>query len=168
MSKNPYSEAAPAEDLIRSLVQMGCAESHAMTLYFKATAELDNGLIDVTDQEVVQKQIERIEMFREDISEYAQLRRRMTKALFDMFDNDKKDNLLWCQIKHLGLSAFNIMETYEASDDDPELLLLAYETNNAFNKAIARFLGVEVTSCSSCLGDALKAEKGEDSDGTDN
>ena len=58
--RNPYSESAPAEDLIRSLVQMGCAESHAMTLYFKATAELDNGLIDVTDQEVVQKQIEKL------------------------------------------------------------------------------------------------------------
>ncbi len=161
MSKNPYSESSQAEDLIRALVQMGCAEVHAMTLYFKATAELDNGLIDVTDNEVVQKQIEKIEMFKEDIHNYADLRRRMTKTLFDLFDNDKKDKLLWCQIKHLGLSAYQIMETYEASNDNPELLLLAYETNKAFTKAISRFVGVEVTECASCLGDALKGENND-------
>lgn len=158
MSKNPYSESSQAEDLIRALVQMGCAEVHAMTLYFKATAELDNGLVDVTNSEVVQKQIERIEMFKEDIQTYADLRRRMTKALFDLFDNKEKDKLLWCQIKHLGLSAYQIMETYEASDDNSELLMLAYETNKAFTKAISRFVGVEVTECASCLGDALKGE----------
>ena len=160
--KNPYSETSQAEDLIRSLVQMGCAEVHAMTLYFKATAELDNGLVDVTDTDVVQKQIEKIEMFKEDISTYADLRRRMTKALFDLFDNEEKDKLLWCQIKHLGLSAYQIMETYQASDDNPELLMLAYETNKAFTKAISRFVGVEVTECASCLGDALKGEMQND------
>ncbi len=162
MSKNPYSESSQAEDLIRALVQMGCAEVHAMTLYFKATAELDNGLVDVTDADVVQKQVEKIEMFREDIQTYADLRRRMTKALFDLFDNDEKDKLLWCQIKHLGLSAYQTMETYQASDDNPELLMLAYESNKAFTKAISRFVGVEVTECASCLGDALKGEMQDD------
>lgn len=168
MSKNPYSEVGASEDLLRSIVQVGCAEVHAWTLYNKATAELDNGLIDVEDMEVVQRQIEKIEMFREDIETYANLRRRMTKALFDMFDNEKKDKNMWCQIKHLGIAMYTAFETYEASDNDPELLLIAYDTNKAFTKAVTRFLGVEISDCASCMSDSLKAEKGEDSDGTDN
>ena len=168
MSKNPYSETSQAEDLLRSIVQIGCAEVHALTLYNKSTAELDNGLIDVSDQEVVQSQIEKIEMFREDIDTYANLRRRMTKALYDLFDNEKKDKNMWCQIKHLGIAMYTAFETYEASDNDPELLLIAYDLNRAFTKAVTRFLGVEITDCSSCLGDSLRAEiKGEE-DGTDN
>lgn len=166
--RNEHSESGMAEDLLRSIVQVGCAEVHALTLYNKSTAELDNGLIDVTDAEVVQKQIQKIEMFREDIEDYAQLRRRMTKALFDLFDNENKDKNMWCQIKHLGIAMYTAFETYQASDNDPELLLIAYDTNKAFTKAVTRFLGVEITSCASCMSDALKAEiKGEE-DGTDN
>lgn len=168
MSRNEYSEVGAGEDLLRSIVQMGCAEVHAWTLYNKTTAELDNGLIDVEDMEVVKKQVEKIEMFREDIETYANLRRRMTKALFDMFDNEKKDKNMWCQIKHLGIAMYTAFETYEASDNDPELLLIAYDTNKAFTKAVTRFLGVEISDCASCMSDSLKAEKGEDSDGTDN
>lgn len=162
MSKNPYSETSQAEDLIRALVQMGCAEIHAQTLYYKATAELDNGLIDVADAEAVQKQIKKIEMFREDMTSYADLRRRMTRTLFELFDNDEKDKNMWCQIKHLGVSAYTTFETYQASDDNPELLLLAYETNKAFTKAIARFVGVEVSDCAACLGDSLKGAIDDD------
>ena len=166
--RNEHSEVGAGEDLLRSIVQMGCAEVHALTLYNKSTAELDNGLIDVEDMEVVQRQIEKIEMFREDIETYANLRRRMTKALFDMFDNEKKDKNMWCQIKHLGIAMYTAFETYEASDNDPELLLIAYDTNRAFTKAVTRFLGVEISDCASCMSDSLKAEKGEDSDGTSN
>lgn len=166
--RNNLSESGIAEDLLRSIVQMGCAEVHALTLYNKATAELDNGLIDVSDAEVVQNQIAKIEQFREDIDGYAGLRRQMTKKLFDLFDNDKKDKNMWCQIKHLGIAMYTAFETYEASDNDPELLLIAYDTNKAFNKAVARFVGVEITDCSSCLSDSLKAEiKGEE-DGNSN
>ena len=168
MTRNEMADTGMAEDLLRSIVQMGCAEVHALTLYNKATAELDNGLIDVEDMEVVQRQIEKIEMFREDIETYANLRRRMTKALFDMFDNEKKDKNMWCQIKHLGIAMYTAFETYEASDNDPELLLIAYDTNKAFTKAVTRFLGVEISDCASCMSDSLKAEKGEDSDGTSN
>lgn len=164
MSKNSMSEIGAAEDLLRSIVQMGCAEIHAQTLYYKATSELDNGIVDVTDQDVLQDHLEKIEMFREDIDVYAGLRRRMMKSLFEMFDNEKKDKNMWCQIKHLGVSAYTAFETYQASDQDPELLLIAYEANKAFVKAVTRFLGVEIGDCASCLTDALKGEE----NGTDN
>lgn len=167
MSKNPYSETSMAEDLLRSIVQMGCAEVHAMTLYFKATAELDNGLIEVTDADAVQNQLEKVEMFREDIDTYADLRRRMTRKLFELFDNDKKDKNMWCQIKHLGIAMYTAFETYEASDNDPELLLLAYDTNKAFTKAVARFVGVEVSDCAACLGDSLKGTENNDEEETE-
>lgn len=164
MSRNSNSEVGAAEDCIRAIVQMGCAEIHAMTLYYKTTAEMENGLVDVRKPDVLQKQLEKADMFREDIETYADLRRRMTKALFDMFDNEAKDKTMWCQIKHLGLSAMQIFETYEASDNDPELLSLAYEANKAFTKAITRFLGIEISDCASCLSDALKAERNEEDD----
>lgn len=163
MSRNNLSEVGLSEDLLRSIVQMGCAEVHAMTLYFKVESQLENGLIDVEDPEVLQEAIEKADMFREDINTYADLRRRMTKALLDMFESEQKDPLMWCQIKHLGIAYYTAMESYEASDDDPELLMLAYETYKAFAKAVTRFLGVEITECASCLSDSLKViMKGDD------
>ena len=55
MAKNINSESGMAEDLIRSYIQFGCAEIHAKTLYEKTIAELNNGIIDVDDNEAVQK-----------------------------------------------------------------------------------------------------------------
>lgn len=156
MSKNTHSEVGAAEDMLRSIVQMGCAEVHAQTLYYKATSELDNGIVDVADPDEVQQQIDKIEMFREDIETYANLRRRMMKSLFDMFDNYNKDKNMWCQIKHLGVSAYTAFETYQASEQDPELLMIAYDANRAFVKAVTRFLGIEIGDCASCLTDSLK------------
>ena len=158
--KNKLSEIGLAEELIRSYVQFGCAEIHAKGLYEKALAEMDNGLIDVEDDEVRQRHLERMWMFREDISEYAEMRRNVMRLLLQMFDGDKA---MWCQVKHLGIAMMTLFEAYQASDNDPELLQMAYEANKLFNKAISRFLGVEVTSCSSCLADALKgANEGEE------
>ena len=166
MAINKSSEVGLAEDLLRSIVQMGCAEVHAITLYFKIESQLEHGLVDVTDPDILHKTLEKADMFREDINTYADLRRRMTKALMNMFENN--DPLMWCQIKHLGIAYYTALETYQASDDDSELLVLAYESYKAFAKAVTRFLGVEITECASCLSDALKATtKGED-DGSSN
>ena len=163
MGSNVLADTGKAEDLLRSIVQMGCAELHAVTLYFKVESQLENGLVDVTDPDVLHKALDKADMFREDINTYADLRRRMTKTLSDMFDNGQKDPMMWCQVKHLGIAYYTAMETYQASDDDPELMELAYETYKAFAKAATRFLGVEITECASCLSDALKATtKGED------
>lgn len=154
--KNLQSEIGGAEDLLRSIVQMGCAEVHAQTLYYKATSELDNGIVDVSDGDALMKHLEKIEMFREDIEMYADLRRRMMRKLQSMFEGGDKN--MWCQIKHLGVAQYCAFETYQASDQDPELLLIAYDTNRAFVKAVTRFLGVEVGDCASCLSDSLKGE----------
>lgn len=154
MAINLMSEVGYSEDLIRSLVQFGCAESHAKGLYEKATAELENGLIDTTDGEVLQKQLEKLDQYKTDIDTYANLRRGIMRKLLDMFPNHDKD--MWCQIKHLGVGAMNLFEAYEGSDDDVELLNMAYEANKAFVSALSRFLGMEITSCAACMSDALK------------
>lgn len=153
MGANNYSETGMAEDLIRAFVQFGCAEIHAMNLYYKTTAEMENGLVDVSDSEVLQKQIEKSEMYLEDIETYANLRRSGMRKLFDMFEGDKD---VWCLVKHLGIGAMTMFEVYEASDNDPELMNMAYEANKAFVKAITRFLGVEIGDCAACLSDSLK------------
>ena len=94
MGKNINSEVGASEDLLRAIVQMGCAEIHAMGLYYKTQAEMENGLIDVTDSDILNAHLERAEMFREDIETYATLRRQMTTSLFNRFDGGDKDYIL--------------------------------------------------------------------------
>lgn len=162
MARNDFSEVGASEDLLRAVVQMGAAEIHAMGLYFKTTAEMENGLVNIDDPEVLQKQIDKAEMYREDIETYATLRRQMTTALRDMVGTEEANKDMWCMVKHLGLSMMQCFEAYENSDNNLELLNLAYEANKAFTKAVTRFLGIEISSCSACLSDALKGvEKGE-------
>lgn len=163
MAMNKNSEVGYAEDLVRSLVQFGCSEIHAKTLYEKATAQLENGLIDVTDSEVLQKQLEKCEQYKADINLYADMRRSIMRKLSQMFDGDMD---MWCQIKHLGVGAFTLYEAYAGSDDDVELLNMAYEANKAFVSALTRFLGAEISDCASCLSDFFKGiERGEDNGG---
>lgn len=159
MSVNKNSEVGSAEDLLRAIVQMGAAEIHAMGLYYKTIAEMENGLVNIDDNEVLQKQIEKSEMYQEDIETYADLRRQMMNALMSMVGTDEANKDLWCMVKHLGLAMMQTFEAYENSDNNLELLNIAYESNKAFTKAVTRFLGIEITSCSACLSDALKGEE---------
>lgn len=154
MAKNDMSEVGYAEDLIRSYIQFGCAEIHAKTLYEKTTAELENGMIDVEDAEALQSHLDKCEMFKDDINEYASIRRDIMRKLMDMFPNGDKS--MWCQAKHLGIGMMTLFEAYQGSDDDIELLHMAYEANKAFTKAMTRFLGIEISDCASCFSDALK------------
>ena len=137
MGRNKDSEVGMAEDMIRSFVQFGSAEIHAKGLYEKATAELENGYVNVEDNEVLQKHLDKCEQYRLDIETYANLRRSVTRKLFEMFDGDKDT---WCLVKHLGIGAMTLFEAYEASDNDLELLNMAYEANKACVLAMTRFL----------------------------
>ena len=46
--QNKDSETGMAEDLLRSIVQLGAAEIHLQTLYNKSRAELENGSVSIT------------------------------------------------------------------------------------------------------------------------
>ena len=151
--KNPNSSDGMAEDLIRSIVQMGCAEVHAKTLYEKTVAELENGLIDIGNDDVVQNQLKKIESIKEELSSYASIRRKTMLYLFGMFDGDKN---YWCEIKHLGIAAYTLFEAWEASDNDDDLLDIAMEAQKAFTRALCAFLGKEITDCAACFADMIK------------
>lgn len=155
---NKHSSDGIAEDMIRSIVQLGCAELHAKTLYEKAVGELEEGLIDVKDPDILSGQLTKIDLLIEDIEQLAQTRRRVMLKLYDMYEGDKD---FWCQIKHLGTAAYTLFEAYEASEDDRELLDMAMNANKAFLRALSRFLGVEITECAACFADALKAREVE-------
>lgn len=154
--RNEHSSDGMAEDIIRSIVQMGCAEVHAKTLYEKMVAELENGLIDVENDDVVQNQLKRIEGVREEISLYASIRRKAMLYLFNMFSGDKT---YWCEIKHLGIAAYTLFEAWEASDNDDSLLEIAMEAQKAFTRALCAFLGKEITDCAACFADMIKESK---------
>lgn len=154
--KNKESETGQAEDMLRSIVQLGTAEVHYITLYNKARAEMENGLVDVDNQDVLNAQMEKMTRYQNAINEVAELRRRMMKKLFQMFDGDKDE---WCVIKHLGVAMYTAYESYQASNNDLDLLDLAYDINKQFNKAVTAFLGMEITDCAACVSDMMKGEK---------
>lgn len=154
--ENKMSTSGIGEDIIRSFVQFGAAEMHLKTLYEKTLAEMENGIIEVTDADVLQAHIEKLDGYRNDLIEIAQLRRRTMLALFDMYDGDKD---AWCLVKHLGIGAECAFEAWQASDNNPELLDISIEANKAFTKAITRFLGTEISDCAACLSDFLKAKE---------
>lgn len=151
--RNEHSSDGMAEDIIRSIVQMGCAEVHAKTLYEKAVAELENGLIDIGNDDVVQTQLKKIEAIKEEISSYASIRRKAMLYLFGMYKGDKN---YWCEIKHLGIAAYTLFEAWEASDNDDDLLDIAMEAQKAFTRALCAFLGKEITDCAACFADMIK------------
>lgn len=154
--KNEHSSDGIAEDIIRSIVQTGCAEAHAKTLYEKATAELENGIIDPDDTESVSAQVEKINDLVDEINELARIRRSEMITLYEMYQGDKT---YWCMIKHLGIASYTLFEAYQASDDDRDLLDLAMDANKAFVRALSHFLGVEITECAACFADLIKAKE---------
>lgn len=153
--RNKDSETGMAEDMLRSIVQLGATEIHYQTLYNKARAELENGLIEVENDDIRLAQLDKIERYRSEINDIASVRRRMMKHLFNMFDGNKD---AWCLIKHLGIASMTAFEAYQASDNDLDLLDIYYDINREFNKAVADFLGMEVSDCAACLSDFLKGD----------
>lgn len=153
--KNEHASNGIAEELIRAIAQFGAMEVHLKTNIEKINAELENGLVDIsTDPEEINRQLKKIEEFKQDLIETAELRRRAMYKLYSMFDGGDKD--MWCMVKHSLLANMLIFESWQASDDDPELFDMWIESNKQSVKAITRFLGEEVTSCASCMADFLK------------
>ena len=159
MARNKYSSSGLAEDLIRAIQQMCCSELHLITLYEKTIAELENGLIDLDDEDVRNAHFEKAERYREDIINATNLRRQMMSKLFEMFDGDRD---VWCMFKHLASTSYLMWETYLASEDDADLLSIAIETNKMFVKYTTQLLGMEITECSSCLSDSLLGKEEQD------
>lgn len=156
MSANSFSSSGIGEDLIRAIQQMCCSELHLITLYQKTIAELENGLVDLDNEDVRTAHFEKAEQYREDLVNVTQIRRQMMVKLFEMFDGDKD---VWCMVKHLGSASYVAWECYLASDDNPDLLSIALESNKLFTKYLTQFLGMEITSCSSCLSDLLRGKE---------
>ena len=152
-----------AEDLIRSFVQVACAEGHTKTLIEKFMAELNNGMVDVEDEAVRQAHLEKLNDSIVELELLAELRRSIMRRLMDMYGGDKD---YWCLVKHLGVGAYTLFEAYQASDGDTALMDLAISANARFVKALSRFLKTEITDCAACFADILKGEeKGETTDG---
>lgn len=157
MASNPMSSSGMAEDLIRAFTQMACAEIHLKTLYEKSVAEMENGMIDLSDADAREAHIAKMNDYIEDLKTTADIRRKMMLKCFNLFEGGDKD--VWCMIKHLAVSNMTMWETWQASDDDPEMLDLAIESNKIFTKYLTRFLGLEISDCASCLSDMLKGER---------
>ena len=145
-----------AEDMIRAIQQLGCAELHTKTLYEKYVGELEEGIVEVEDKAVVEKQLAKIEWAVSEINSLANTRRKVMLKLYEMYDGDKS---VWCEIKHLSTAAYTLFEAYQASDDDRDLLDMALDANKAFLSALSIFLGVEITECAACFAESIRAKE---------
>lgn len=154
MEKRIVSDGT-AEDMIRAFVQVGCAEVHVKTLVEKYNAEMENGMVDISNDKALNDAIKKLDEANEELNELAETRRGIMLALFNMYHGNKD---YWCVVKHLGIGAYTLFEAYQASDDDPELYTLALETNKRFVKALTHFLGVEITDCAACFSDMMRGE----------
>lgn len=151
--ENKYSTSGIGEDIIRSFTQIASAELHAKTLLEKRISEVENGLI---NEEEIPDNLEKIEALKNEIDDYANIRRSQMLYLYNSFGG-KGDREQWCLVKHLSMAMYTAFEAYQASDRDPELLNIALEINKKFIEACTKFLGVEITSCASCFADIMKA-----------
>lgn len=151
--ENKYSTSGIGEDIIRSFTQIASAELHAKTLLEKRISEVENGLI---SEEEIPDNLEKIEALKDEIDDYANIRRSQMLYLYNSFGG-KGDGEQWCLVKHLSMAMYTAFEAYQASDRDPELLNIALEINKKFIEACTKFLGVEITSCASCFADIMKA-----------
>lgn len=145
-----------AEDLIRSIMHLGASEYHAISLYQKKSAQLENGIVDVDDPDILNSEVAKLNRYRQDILDFAELRRIAMLNLFEMFSGGDKDE--WCQIKHLSIAYITAMECYQSSEDMKHLVL-AENINKKLTEALTSFLGAEITDCASCLSDYLKAKE---------
>lgn len=156
--KNVHSSDGLAEDVIRSFIQIAGAEMHVKTLIEKRVSEIENGLIEVENDQAIQDHIEKIATLKENVEELAQVRRADMLYLFKLY-GEKGDKEQWCMVKHLGIAMITAFEAWQASDNDEKLLNIALKKNRLFIKSLSQFLGVEITECASCFADALKGEK---------
>lgn len=152
--ENKHSSDGIAEDLIRSLVQMASVELHTKTLIEKRISEIENGMV---NEEDIPKQLEIIQGLKDDIEEQAEVRRSIMLYLYNLY-GQKGNKEYWCMVKHLSMAMYTMFESWQASERDEELLSMAIQINKMFIKALTCFLGVEITECSSCFSDILKAE----------
>lgn len=154
--KNEMTSSGIGEDLIRAFVQLTASEMHLKTLYEKTVAEMENGIVDMSDEKTRDSQIEKANAYLEDLERIADIRRQTMRYVFDLFEGGDKD--VWCMVKHLGVANMQIFEAYMNSDNDAELLQMAIESNGVFTSYVTRFLGMEITDCAACLSEALKGE----------
>lgn len=148
--KNEHSEAGIAEDLIRTITQLAVAETHAKTLYEKTLGEVERETLSPQDAQ------DKAELIIDQINGFANTRRKVMLYLFNQYHGDVS---FWCEIKHLAIASYTLFEAYQASNNDVELLNLAYEAQKEFTRALSAFLGTEITDCAACLSDMLKAQE---------
>lgn len=148
------------EDLIRTFQQLACTEGHLKTLIEKYQSELQNGLIEVEDDEVRKAHVEKLNDAIDELNDIAELRRAVMLRIMNGYPDASKD--MWCVVKHLSMAAYCAFEAYQASDKDALLLNIWLETNARFVKAMTRWLGTEITSCAACFADILKGEQAHD------
>lgn len=151
--ENKDSTDGIAEDLIRSFIQMCAAELHLKSLLDKRESEIENGLVD-TEGKNLEKHLKMIESLMEELVMVADARRNDMRYLYKLYGyvGDKEQ---WCLVKHYGMAMITALEAFQASDD-VELYELYKAKNKLLIKALAMFIGVEITDCSACFSDALK------------
>lgn len=143
-----------AEDMLRAITQLICAEGHYKTLIEKYDSELNNGLIGEDD---AVDYVAKINDAVDELQAVSEERRALMLALMGRYPN--ADKTMWCSVKHLLHAEYCAFEAYQATDNEAGALSAWLRIRRRTVKAITLWLGVEVTECSSCLSDILKGNE---------
>lgn len=145
------------EDLIRTFQQMACTEGHLKTLIEKYQSEMQNGLIEIENDDVRTKHAEKLNDAVDELNDIAELRRVVMLKIMNGYDDADKN--YWCVVKHLSVASHCAFEAYQASDNDATMLNIWLMANAKFVKAMTRWLGTEITECAACFSDIMKGER---------
>lgn len=157
MAENKLSSEGLLEDLMRTMVQLTCAELHEKTNIERLNADLELGEINLQEFDELEPD------YIANLEQVTALRRTTTKLIFDIAGgkgNEKK----WCLTKHVGAAMYTAFEAWQASDNDMALYDLYLNINQYFIKVMTEFMGLPVISCASCLTDILKAVTSKEDD----
>lgn len=150
MAENKLSSEGLLEDLMRTMVELVCAELHEKTNLERLNADLELGEIDQLEFDQLEPD------YIQNLDEVTQLRRATTKMIYDL-SGGKGNIKKWCLTKHVAGAMYTAFEAYQASDNDMALYDLYLGINKYFIKVMTEFMGLPVISCASCLTDILKS-----------
>lgn len=137
-------------DLAISIMHDGADEWHAVEEINFLSQQIKNTPAEL--KEIIKEYEEKLAVAKKEIIEDARLRQEKTDFLAAKSPNWTYKRR--CRVKHTGVSACTMLETYIA-DPTEEAFELTCKSLQKFFRELSRAMGMEVKDCGRCLNDSL-------------
>ena len=145
-------------DLALSIAQDCADEWHSRDYIQGLESELES--VDEKEMPALHEKLKKqIEEEKEEWLDGVKLRRRKMDVLgiqSPNYDYHKR-----CTLKHRATAYVEAVETYQASPQDINYVVLV-KSEKRFFRALSKFMGMEITDCGRCLSDQLNVEQSKE------